>query len=327
MILDVDTGVDDALAVMLALNSPELDVRAVTVCGGNHGLEQCALNTARVIHFACGHFNVKKPAIGVGLQPASPPAPAAVHGPDGLGGVSHSLRFRNERSLLKNSALDTLRRTLENSDDHSVTIVPTAPQTNLAHWTREIPDLLKSKVKNIIAMGGAFFRPGNVTPAAEFNIWSDPRAASDVLAFCVKNQIPITYVGLDVTYRTLLRGRIIENLVKKHPDNAAARLVRDMTRMYIDYYREFRGLPGCALHDPLALALAMNPDFCVREKHHIAIETKGRFTSGATLASTRPFHKSHKPGIPESYVCTDVDAGRFERFFVKRVTGLENRAL
>ena len=325
LILDVDTGVDDAMAMMLALVSPELDVRAVTVCGGNIALDKCVLNTVRMAHYIRETLKPQsRPVIARGLEAPGGGDASSVHGGDGLGGISDTLKFDGEAGCARRDACDEVRNILEqaHSEGEKVTIVPTGPETNLAHWVREMPELLKSNIGEIIAMGGSFFTGGNVTPAAEFNIWRNPQAAADVLAFCTENGIPITYTGLDVTYQVLLRREMMERLVSENPDNKRLRFLQDLTRVYMESYKRIRNLPGCAMHDPLALSLAVRPEFCTRESFLVQIETQDPDRAGATTATPEDDSQSNK-----TMVCTAVDADAFLRFFLERVTGIQNFSL
>jgi purine nucleosidase/pyrimidine-specific ribonucleoside hydrolase len=333
VILDVDTGVDDALGIILALNSPELDLRAITVCGGNNGLEQCCLNTVRVTHFALKELcpAVAAPVVARGLNPGGKePEGAAVHGGDGLGGISHRLAFEGEDDLIVPQAAPVVRAVLDHAEaaGEKITIVTTGPLTNFASWTLDMPDLLLNTVSEVICMGGAFRAGGNITPAAEFNIYEDPSAAAVALAFCRGDErsgpaIPITFAGLDVTHKVVLRRAVIENLAARHPHAAMPAFVRDLTTTYMDFYERVRGLEGCALHDPLAVALAIDKSFCAIEPLHVEIETRGEHTRGMTVADTRDSLPAKQNPKRTTGVCTAVDADRFEKFFLQRVTGIE----
>ena len=332
IILDVDTGVDDAMGIMLAMNSPELDVRAITVCGGNNGLDQCCLNTVRVVNFAqqnlCPHVAI--PLVARGLNPGGrAPEGAAVHGGDGLGGISDKLAFDMEQDMILGHARDVVHALYEQAEavGEQLTIVTTGPLTNLAHWIQDMPGLLMRNTAGVISMGGAFFVNGNITAAAEFNIHSDPEAAAAVLRFCRGDDredppIPITFTGLDVTHKVTLRRGLLMQLLNAHPRNPMVPFLRDLTHTYMEFYEKFRGLDGCALHDPLAVALAADKSLCAMELFHVEIETKGQHTRGMTLADARNSAETRNCPRRSTRVCTAVNAERFEDFFIKRVTGI-----
>jgi purine nucleosidase/pyrimidine-specific ribonucleoside hydrolase len=334
VILDVDTGVDDAMGILLALNSPELDLRAITVCGGNNGLEQCCLNTVRVVHFALRNLcpAVAAPVIARGLNPGGrEPEGAAVHGNDGLGGISQRLAFAEEARQIAPQAAPVVRALLEQADfaGEKITIVTTGPLTNFASWTLDMPDLLLRSVKEVICMGGAFRVSGNITPAAEFNIYEDPSAAAVALAFCRGDErdgpaLPMCFAGLDVTHKVVLRRAAVEKLAVQNPDNAMVPFLRDLTRTYMEFYEANRNLGGCALHDPLAVALAIDKSLCTIEPYHVEIETRGQHTRGMTVTDARNSIPAKLSLKRVTSVCTAVDTERFEKFFLQRVTGLVN---
>ena len=329
VILDMDPGVDDALAMLLAFRSRELEVLGITVVGGNVPKEQTVKNARAVLSFlkkAQPDFVPPPVAPGESLKEGIVDA-ANVHGPDGLGGAC--ARYLDDILIpdQKEDAKDLFIKLLGRHEPGTITLVCTGPLTNVAKWIRECPDSVL-RLKEIIVMGGAFFQAGNRSQAAEFNIHSDPRSAAEVVEFCRtplshsqyhwKEKLPLTFVGLDVTHQVRLRRDIVRDAAK--PKNAAyAQFVSDITGNYMDFYYRNEGLNGCYMHDPLTVAYLIDPSLCIAEQYHVEVEDTGRFTSGMTVADHRPT-RLYKDKMKEvTWVCYKVDCERFEKFFTDRV--------
>ena len=308
VILDVDTGVDDALAIILAAKAPQLDLLAVTAVAGNVELEKTIVNSLRAIEYA------ERPDVPVAAGCAGPlvgelrTAPYA-HGHNGLNDVDFPEPSRRAEAA---DAVDLIVD-LVRASPGEVTIVPTGPLSNVALALRKAPDLARS-IREIVLMGGAAFCPGNVTPAAEFNIWVDPEAARIVFGSGIK----VTMVGLDVTMKARLGeadlGRIAE--LGRSP---ATRFIRELLAPSFERARA-RGFPGgLAMHDPLTVAYVMDPSLLRVGGFHVDVETRGRLTEGMTVVDGRPWRPEGAPG-PNAQVATEVDAGRFVELYVKTVT-------
>jgi purine nucleosidase len=182
-----------------------------------------------------------------------------------------------------------------------LTLVCTAPLTNLALAVQREPRIVGS-VREVVLMGGVARPPGNVTPVAEFNVYADPEAA----ALVFEQAWPITMVGLDVTEKvTLTRARRQTLAARTSPE---AVLVREVTR----YLFEVRGVASMALHDPLALAIAVQPDLVTTIQRDVQVETRGDYTLGQTVVDQRP--SAPRPRL-NTRVCTEVDAARANDFF------------
>ncbi len=332
VILDMDPGVDDALAIILAMLSPELKVEAITTVSGNVRVDQCMRNVRRILEvlkpdtppiIAKGHAD---PMITVEPLPNTSDGnritSADVHGSDGLGDVDRLVsgdgvtKRYPEPSLYAVSSDHAVDVILSLAADHpgEITLIPTGPLTNIAAAVIQDIERMR-KIKEIIIMGGAFRVPGNVTAAAEFNIFFDPHAADVV----VKSGLPITFVGLDVTRQVLLRRSYVEQEVK--PLNTQlAQFICDVTGVYMDFHRKYYGFDGCYMHDPLAIGTVIKPDIVQSEEIHVQVETQGNVTSGMTVADLRRM-KSHKP-TPNVRVCTNVDADRFLTLFWRTINGI-----
>jgi inosine-uridine nucleoside N-ribohydrolase len=293
LILDVDTGVDDALALALALRHPHIQLEAVLTVVGNVSLELTTRNTLRVLDWL-GAASV--PVYMGAHRPLSGPGCEATHwhGLDGLGGARLP---EPTRGASADAIQFLISRVLD--EPGALTVVCTGPLTNLALAVRRSPRIVDA-VRAVVLMGGVARPPGNVTPVAEFNIFADPEAAGIVF----DQAWPLTMVGLDVTNRVTLT----RDMLAVSGDSAVAVLAREVTRHLFDV----RGLDAMALHDPLAVAVAVQPDLVTTIHRDVAVETKGTHTRGQTVVDLRP-----NAAVPSrnTHVCVDVDVARFQSLF------------
>ncbi|HEY1295189.1 MAG TPA: nucleoside hydrolase [Chloroflexota bacterium] len=293
IILDVDTGIDDALAIALAARHPTVQLDSVIAVAGNVSLERTSRNTLRVLDWL-GATSV--PVYAGADSPLSGPLREASywHGEDGLGGA----RLPESTRAPKRDGVAYLCERL-GAEPGELTLVCTGPLTNLALALRQDPRIV-DRVREIVLMGGAARLPGNTTPVAEFNIYADPEAAARVF----EQPWPITMVGLDVTERVRFSRADLAAL----PSNKAGALVRELCRELFDV----RGVDSLALHDPLALAVAVEPNLVETESHDVYVETRGEHTLGQTIVDWRP---RALPPTLRTRVCTEVDAERARDFF------------
>jgi inosine-uridine nucleoside N-ribohydrolase len=310
VIIDTDPGVDDALALLLAGASPELDVLAVTTVGGNAGLDRTTENARRIVPVAWQDRPrppIYRGAAGAIYRGAAGALEGAdfIHGADGLGGASGL--FPPTIPLAGGYAAGALVD-LATSWPDQITLIALGPLTNLAAALRHDPEVLRL-FRRIVVMGGAFREPGNASPVAEYNIWADPVAAQ---AVCDAG-VPLIWVPLDVTHRCLLTAAQLAAL----PDTPRARMARAVSEFYIDFHARERALPGCYLHDPLAIAAVIWPELLQSRPMRVDVETRGDHTSGMTVADFRP-GTFEAPRSPNADVCLEVDADRFlERFLAR----------
>jgi inosine-uridine nucleoside N-ribohydrolase len=295
VILDVDTGVDDALALALAVRHPQIQLEAVTTVAGNVGLELTTQNTLTVLDWL-GASDV--PVAAGADRPLIGPAREASHwhGPDGLGGAQ--LPASGRRAMDK--AADYLVERIMAAPGE-ISLVCTAPLTNLAHAIQRNPNVVQA-VKQVVLMGGVARPPGNVTPTAEFNVYADPHAA----ALVFEQDWPLSMVGLDVTNQVVLTRAERDALAERTTPEAV--LVREVTRHLFDV----RGVEAMALHDPLAVGVAVQPDLVTRVERDVAVETRGELTLGQTVVDLR---SSAPPLRRRTRVCEQVDAARFKALF------------
>ena len=326
VIIDTDPGVDDALAIFLALSSPELRVEAITPVAGNVPLELTLPNALRLVEIA-GRTDI--PVAAGAREPLVRRLVTAAyaHGENGLGGV----QFPEPKTKPVAERAPQLIRQLVRKYPGEITIIAIGPLTNLALAFRgdpEIPPMLRG----IVLMGGSL-SGGNVSPAAEFNIYVDPEAA-EVVFRC---GAPITMVGLDVTRRAIFREENVRSLEAASTPmaNAAGKIMRaSINRMR----QGPAGGGGPALHDPLAVATFLDPGVVTLKDYVIDIETAGEFTAGETVGYSRAPMRQSAPLIsepanqaqpaafqPNAKVAVDVDRDRFVQLLISRLTGQANK--
>ena len=309
VILDTDTGVDDAMAIIFALKSDALPVEAITTVAGNVGVEQCTTNVLRVLALL-----EKKIPVGKGCeQPLDKPPFSApsVHGADGLGELGDGYYPPLDCSLLSSLHAVELILQIVRQSPGEITMIATGPLTNVASAIKKDPRTMR-QVKEIVVMGGAVHVPGNIPPgAAEFNIYVDPHAAEKVFGF----GLPVTLVGLDVTHQVRLTRELAARELGTQPGRIPQFIV-DATRLYMNFYRDDQGYDGCYLHDPLAVGVAIDPSYVTTEEMRIDVETEGKVTSGMTLPFRHPTLKKEPPNVS---VCVAVEHERFLGDFLRVV--------
>jgi len=322
LILDVDTGVDDALAILYALASPEVTLIGATTVMGNVDVDHTTENTLAVLEL-CGFADVEV-ARGAGRPLVRDHMPfPVVHGARGLGEAELPPASRAP------SDRDAPRLLVETARERpgEVLLVATGPLTNVALALSEepaLPDLLKG----FAIMGGAFDHQGNVTPAAEANIWVDPEAAQAVFrgfAGAPEAKLPVG-VGLDVTERVKLDRDGVNEMCAPAPDSPLAAFLQGSVPFYIEFYERYGSSEGASMHDPLALAIAIDPSLATLQTTRVEVETDGTWTRGATVTDLRGIRRSPWPTgwMPEdnARVAIDVDAPAFMTRFVGRLAAL-----
>jgi len=319
IIFDTDPGTDDALALMLALNSPELDVRAITVVPGNVTASQGLENALRMVSLA----NRCDIPVAAGAQhPLFQKLITAEfwHGKNGLANVALPA---SKCKVVSQFGPDLIIQTVHDAP-HEITLVPVGPLTNIALAVLKDPSIVPL-VKEVIIMGGAI-TGGNVNAAAEANIYNDPEAAQIVF----QAGWPLTMVGLDVGDKTLFSQRYLDQLGQTHgPVND---FIHAVGKYLVDLSAQF-GSPGSPMYDPLAVGVAIDATLVKAPEMHVDVETRGEFTRGETVANRHGMvernvlHGDHYviEGIdkiaPNAKVCVDVDADRFLQLFVSRIKG------
>jgi len=294
ILLDCDPGHDDAVAILLALASPELDLLGITTVGGNAPLERVTDNALRVLALA-GRPDV--PVAAGAAHPLRGPLRTAphVHGESGLEGPALPDRIAEP---IDEDAIAFLARTIGDAVE-PVTVIPTGPLTNIARLLDNHPDL-KPRIARFCLMGGAIGE-GNITPSAEFNIWVDPEAADIVF----RSGVPVTMIGLDVTHRSIVWEEEYRALAAE--GGTAARLVAGLLEYFQAFHERIYGWRGTPIHDAVAVAHVAHPGLVTTRPYAVAIELDGALTRGRTVVDVRGV-----TGLPPNAdVGVDIDRDRF----------------
>jgi inosine-uridine nucleoside N-ribohydrolase len=301
IVIDCDPGHDDAIAILLALASPEVELRGITTVAGNQTLDKTTRNALKMLELA-GRTDVPV-AAGADAPLRRPLRVAAnVHGESGLDGPD--LPEPTTR-LVDAHAADFLAGLLE----PGVVLVPTGPLTNVALLLERHPDV-KERLDRIVWMGGAIAE-GNVTPAAEFNAFVDPEAAAAVFA----SGIPVTMIGLDVTHMALFTRAHADRL---RDTGRAGRVVAELSDFFQQFHERRYGFAGSPIHDALAVADVIDPTLVTRLSCNVAIETASQHCDGRTVVDRWLV----TDGQRNAEVGIDVDAGRFLDLLVERIASL-----
>ena len=303
ILFDTDPGIDDSLAILLALASPELKVEGVSAVHGNCSVGQATTNALAVLELA--RANDIPVARGFELPLVQPSLFAPeTHGNTGLG---YAILPPPKSKPVTQHSVDFL---IENilSAPGELTLVCIGPLTNVAVAIRKEPRILQA-IKEVIIMGGAIRHEGNTTPLAEFNVYVDPHAAYMVY----HSGMPITLVPLDVTYQCIFTHADVERLLQiKSP---IPKFVADSTRFYMEFHDEFQQIDGCVINDPLALALTFAPELCDYEEHYVDVDISGGVSMGKTFAD---FYRLTKQPV-NMKVALGVRARDFIELFIERV--------
>lgn len=319
VVLDVDTGVDDACALLLAALHPRLDLKAVTCVAGNVGVDQVVRNTLTVLA-AAGRGDV--PVAGGAARPLLEPAREArhVHGEDGLGDLDHeALRLPDVTAQRDpRHAVELLRDVLLEAagSGERLTLVPTAPQTNVALLLRTYPEAAEG-LRRIVFMGGSA-ASGNATASAEFNVWHDPEAAAVVLDAAHELGIEVTMYGLDVFYDVRVTRADARELVAA--DHPASRLAGAL----VDFQCERFGEQDATIGDAGAVCAVIDPDGLTTARHAVHVELSGSRTRGQTVVDRRTWsgdleHDEHQPSPAVVDVALDVDRDRWRSLWLSTV--------
>ncbi|RJX40224.1 nucleoside hydrolase [Paenibacillus pinisoli] len=303
ILLDVDTGVDDALAIAYAVRSSDLDVIGITTCFGNVPVDRATRNTLHVLErLGATEIPVAMGEAAPLFHPSKEAYPAQFHGENGLGDLAFPDPAGKPVSTSAAAFMvDQIRRYPK-----QVTLICVGPLTNLAAAILQAPEIT-TLVRQVIIMGGAVEVAGNRRMHAEANVYSDPEAAQLVF----QSGAPITLVGLDVTMQTELKLEDIQRWRELNSDLAG--FLADITSCYIEGYRQAYGdRTGCALHDPLAVAVAIDPSLVAVQPMVLQVDLEGVHSYGRTVADLRP-RCTDQPNVN---VCTSVDAKRFQEHFM-----------
>jgi purine nucleosidase len=272
IIIDTDPGQDDAVAILLALASPELEVLAITAVAGNVPLPLTALNSLKMVELA-GRPEV--PVYAGCDRPMVRPLITAeyVHGKTGLDGAELP---EPVTPLAPGHAVDRIIELVLANDPGTVTLCPLGPLTNVGTALARAPEIAP-RLAGIVLMGGGFFEGGNTTPTAEFNIYVDPQAADIVF----RSGVPITVMSLDVTHRALMLPRHLDRFAAM--GTALGTAVHGLLTFYERYDVEKYGMEGGPLHDPCVIAYLLRPELFGGRNVNVEIEVQSELTMGMTV--------------------------------------------
>jgi inosine-uridine nucleoside N-ribohydrolase len=299
ILLDCDPGHDDAIALLLALASPELEVRGVTTVAGNQTLEKTTANALRVLEFV-GRDDVEVAAGADRPLVRAPFVAAYVHGDTGLDGPDLPLA---QGRPIDQHAVDFLAERVTGT-----TLVATGPLTNVALLLARHPD---ARPERIVLMGGSIAE-GNVTPAAEFNIWADPEAAARVFA----SGIDLTMIGLDVTHSALMRDDHAERL---RAAGRTGRMVAELYDFFSRFHAETYGFDGAPIHDAVAVAYVFRPDLVETAHRHVAIDCQSELCRGRTVVDLW----RRTANQPNAHVGVGIEGNAFLELLVERLSSFE----
>lgn len=307
IIIDTDPGQDDAVAILLALASPELEVLGITAVAGNVPLALTQLNARKVCELA-GRPDIRVHAGAIRPMVRTLVTAEEVHGRTGLDGP---VLPDPVMPLQEQHAVDFLVGTLMSHPAGTITLCTLGPLTNVALALVREPRIA-SRIRQIVAMGGGYFEQGNVTPSAEFNIYVDPHAARIVF----ESGIPITLMPLDVTHKALTTGPRIE--LFRAMTNRAGPATAAMLEFFERFDENKYGTDGGPLHDPCVIAWLLKPELFGGRTVNVAIECESELTMGATVIDW--WHVTRRPA--NATVMRDIDADGFFALLAERIARL-----
>jgi purine nucleosidase len=308
IIIDTDPGQDDAVAILLALASPdELDVMGITAVAGNVGLNQNARNALKVVELS-GKTDIPVYAGCDGPLERKLVTAEHVHGQSGLDGPvlpEPQIKLRDEHAV--DYLIETLRAELEKT----ITLCTLGPLTNVATALQRAPDIAP-RIAEIVMMGGGYFEVGNMTPAAEFNIYVDPQAADIVM----RSGVPIVMASLDITHKALSTPERVDAFrhIGNKVGDAVAAMLGFSERFDLNKYR----WPGAPLHDPCVIAYLLQPSLFEGRLINVEIETQSELTMGMTVADF--WHVTDRP--KNVYFLSDIDDDGFYDLLTERLARL-----
>ena len=304
IVIDCDPGHDDAIALLLALASPEVEVLGVTTVAGNQTLEKTTRNALQVLELA------GRPDVPVAAGAARPlvrdvRVALEVHGESGLDGPDLP---EPELEAVDQGAVDFLTHLLSEASE-PVTLVPVGPLTNVARLLEERPEAV-GRIDRVVLMGGAIAE-GNVTPAAEFNIWADPEAAARVFA----SGLDVTMVGLDVTHQALVGPEHAERL---RASGRVGEVVAELLEFYGRFHRKIYDFPGSPIHDAVAVAHVIRPELLETATRNVEIELESELCRGRTVVDL--WQRTDRPA--NAHVAVGIDAEAFVELLLERLAQL-----
>jgi inosine-uridine nucleoside N-ribohydrolase len=304
LIIDSDPGLDDALAIGLAVARPELDVLAVTTVAGNADVRHCTENALRLLH-AYGRDDIPVAEGAAGPIVGEVVRATEVHGEGGIGTTRLSPATASARP---EGAVQLIAKILRDSPE-PVAIAPIGPLTNIALLLRIFPDLA-SRIAHLSIMGGSIGE-GNSTVSAEFNIYVDPEAADIVF----RSGVPITMMGLDITHQALLDRAAAEAL--RAVGTASGTIAAELTEYALERNMEWSGRTTTAIHDAVAVAHLAIPDLIDVAPYHVSVDTTDGPARGRTVCDALPYRLRRDGRTPNAEVGIRIDPTRFESMLIE----------
>ena len=312
IIIDCVPGIDDSLAIMLALTSPEIEVLGITIVCGNSPVEMGFENAKKILK----QMNRLDVPVYMGEpRPLKRDYVNALdtHGADGLG---ESFLPEVPGYQQEIGAVDFLSKALIKE---KVSVIALGPMTNLARLIQKAPAAF-DQIEELVSMGGSFKSHGNCSPVAEYNYWCDPDAAALVYDTLHQNGKMIHMIGLDVTRKIVLTPTLLEYICRLNKETGE--FIRKITKFYFDFHWEWEHIIGCVINDPLAVAYFLDPDICQGFDSYVQIETEG-ISLGQSVVDSMDFYRK----TPNTKVLTEVDVYAFFQLFLSRILGLEPEKL
>ncbi len=316
IVIDTDPGVDDALAIFIALNSPELEILGLTTIFGNAVTTTCTENALRLLEIAERSDIPVAEGAHVPLNGNFRGAASFVHGNNGQGNAALPLPISKSLEI---DAVSFLKKTIE-TYPNEITLVPVGPLTNIANLLSDYPGI-DAKIKEIVLMGGNAQSPGNATPTAEANILNDPEAADIVFSA----QCEITMVGLDVTNKVFMNEEQVKTIGSFN--NAKSKHINKINPFYFNFLKNFFEENGMPIHDSSAIAYLVHPEYFETIQHPIKVETlgisRGKTWMGMGISDNeeglgerlKPWENRTKANI-----CINVDSGKVISFITQRIS-------
>lgn len=275
IVIDVDPGIDSAVALALALFDPSLEVVAVTAVAGNVSAEQATRNVQAIIEQL---DPPRRPRVGAAIEPDSAPAGnlAYLSGSDGLGSAEFHVAELHQRHPSEKVLAESIRTSAE-----QLTILTLGPLTNVGMCLRRDPAIV-GQIGQFLIAGGTYAVPGNVTPSAEFNMYFDPEAARDTL----RSRATKTLLPLDVLSKPVFDYSLLERV--PNTESNVGLLLSKVLPYYFRSHRRQLGIEGVRLHDAVAVLALTNPELFTTQRGAVDVETTGDITSGATVFDRRP---------------------------------------
>lgn len=312
VIIDCDPGIDDSLAIMMALSSPEIEVIGITVVAGNSPVEMGFENAKKILKFM---NRLDVPIYKGESKPLKKDFVNALdtHGEDGLG---ESFLPKVEGYEQEMSAVEFLEQILMKE---SVDMIAIGPLTNLATLIQRNEQAFNN-ISRLVSMGGTYKSHGNCSPVAEYNYWEDPEAASIVYKQMSKINKTIEMIGLDVTRKIVLTPTLLEYI--KRLDSKTGDFIQKITKFYFDFHWEWEHIIGCVINDPLAIAYYLNPEICTGFTSFVQVETES-ISRGQTLVDAYSFYRKEA----NAKVLTQVNTKEFFYMFLERILKKERNEL